>query len=163
MGNAAQKILHGGVIASVLDVAAGLACVGSVLMRQESLVEEELAARLSRMGTIDLRVDYLRPGRGEHFIASASVLRSGNKVAVARVELHNNDGLHIASATRHLPGWLIVPGERLQYTHRIDSLTSRSRHGRTANASGHLLCPGRLFYLGHRPGLFQTDSAGAGR
>lgn len=99
VGNAAQKILHGGVIASVLDVAAGLACVGSVLMRQESLVEEELAARLSRMGTIDLRVDYLRPGRGEHFIASASVLRSGNKVAVARVELHNNDGLHIATAT----------------------------------------------------------------
>lgn len=99
VGNAAQKILHGGVIASVLDVAAGLACVGSVLMRQESLVEEELAARLSRMGTIDLRVDYLRPGRGEHFIASASVLRSGNKVAVARVELHNNYGLHIASAT----------------------------------------------------------------
>lgn len=86
-------------IASVLDVAAGLACVGSVLMRQDPLIEEELASRLSRMGTIDLRVDYLRPGRGEHFVASASVLRSGNKVAVARVELHNHDGLHIASAT----------------------------------------------------------------
>ncbi|MDU7768605.1 MAG: carbon starvation CstA family protein, partial [Serratia marcescens] len=42
---------------------------------------------------------YLRPGRGEHFVASASVLRSGNKVAVARVELHNHDGLHIATAT----------------------------------------------------------------
>jgi uncharacterized protein (TIGR00369 family) len=99
VGNAAQNILHGGVIASVLDVASGLACVGSVLMRQDPLVEEELAARLSRMGTIDLRVDYLRPGRGEHFIAAANVLRSGNKVAVARAELHNQDGLHIASAT----------------------------------------------------------------
>ncbi|KFK93641.1 MULTISPECIES: thioesterase family protein [unclassified Serratia (in: enterobacteria)] len=99
VGNAAQNILHGGVIASVLDVAAGLVCVGSVLLRQDPLIEEELAARLSRMGTIDLRVDYLRPGRGEHFTASASVLRSGNKVAVARVELHNHDGLHIASAT----------------------------------------------------------------
>ena len=99
VGNAAQNILHGGVIASVLDVAAGLVCVGSVLLRQDPLIEEELAARLLRMGTIDLRVDYLRPGRGEHFTASASVLRSGNKVAVARVELHNHDGLHIASAT----------------------------------------------------------------
>ncbi|AHG20442.1 hypothetical protein Z042_12995 [Chania multitudinisentens RB-25] len=99
VGNAAQNILHGGVIAAVLDVAAGLVCVGSVLMRQDPLIEEELASRLSRMGTIDLRVDYLRPGRGEHFIATASVLRSGNKVAVARVELHNHDGLHIASAT----------------------------------------------------------------
>lgn len=99
VGNAAQNILHGGVIASVLDVAAGLVCVGSVLLRQDPLIEEELASRLSRMGTIDLRVDYLRPGRGEHFTATASVLRSGNKVAVARVELHNHDGLHIASAT----------------------------------------------------------------
>ena len=99
VGNAVQQILHGGVIASVLDVAAGLACVGSVLMRQDPLIEEELAARLARMGTIDLRVDYLRPGRGEHFVATATVLRSGNKVAVARVELHNHQGLHIASAT----------------------------------------------------------------
>lgn len=91
VGNAAQEILHG--------VADGLACAGGVLTRLEPLVEEEIAAKLSRMGTIDLRVDYLRPGRGEHFVASASVLRSGNKVAVARVELHNHDGLHIATAT----------------------------------------------------------------
>ncbi|MNC28772.1 hypothetical protein D3C75_769950 [compost metagenome] len=51
------------------------------------------------MGTIDLRVDYLRPGRGQRFTASSSLLRAGNKVAVARVELHNEDQLHIASAT----------------------------------------------------------------
>lgn len=99
VGNAAQHILHGGVIAAVLDVAAGLSCVGSLLLKQAVLIEEELAARLSRMGTIDLRVDYLRPGRGEFFVASATVLRSGNKVSVARVELHNNQGVHIASAT----------------------------------------------------------------
>lgn len=99
VGNAAQKILHGGVIASVLDVAAGLVCVTAALTRQESITEEELRQRLSRMGTIDLRVDYLRPGRGERFIASSSLLRGGNKVSVARVELHNDAGVHIASAT----------------------------------------------------------------
>ena len=99
VGNAAQKILHGGVIASVLDVAAGLVCVNSTLTRQENINEEELRQRLSRMGTIDLRVDYLRPGRGERFIASSSLLRGGNKVAVARVELHNDAGVYIASAT----------------------------------------------------------------
>ena len=98
VGNAAQKILHGGVIASVLDVAAGLVCVTSALTRHESIQEQELRQRLSRMGTIDLRVDYLRPGRGERFIASSSLLRGGNKVSVARVELHNEAGLHIASA-----------------------------------------------------------------
>lgn len=99
VGNSAQKILHGGVIASVLDVAAGLVCVTSALTRQESITEEELRQRLARMGTIDLRVDYLRPGRGERFTASSSLLRGGNKVSVARVELHNDGGVHIASAT----------------------------------------------------------------
>lgn len=72
VGNWAQSILHGGVIASALDVAAGLVCVGSTLTRHETISEDELRQRLSRMGTIDLRVDYLRPGRGERFTATSS-------------------------------------------------------------------------------------------
>ncbi|WP_047607652.1 thioesterase family protein [Rahnella aquatilis] len=103
VGNAAQKILHGGVIAAVLDVAAGLVCVTSSLIRRDKpdhpLLEAEMRQRLSRMGTIDLRVDYLRPGRGEYFIASASLIRAGNKVSVARVDLHNDTGIHIATTT----------------------------------------------------------------
>ena len=99
VGNAAQQILHGGVIASVLDVAAGLVCVTNAFNRHPNISEAELRQRLSRMGTIDLRVDYLRPGRGEHFIASSSLLRAGNKISFARVELHNDAGAHIASAT----------------------------------------------------------------
>ncbi len=95
VGNWAQSILHGGVIASALDVV----CVGSTLTRHETISEDELRQRLSRMGTIDLRVDYLRPGRGERFTATSSLLRAGNKVAVARVELHNEEQLYIASAT----------------------------------------------------------------
>ncbi len=55
VGNWAQSILHGGVIASALDVAAGLVCVGSTLTRHDTINEEELRQRLSRMGTIDLR------------------------------------------------------------------------------------------------------------
>lgn len=79
VGNWAQSILHGGVIASALDVAAGLVCVGSTLTRHETISEDELRQRLSRMGTIDLRVDYLRPGRGERFTATSSLLRAGIK------------------------------------------------------------------------------------
>lgn len=37
VGNWAQSILHGGVIASALDVAAGLVCVGSTLTRHPSV------------------------------------------------------------------------------------------------------------------------------
>lgn len=98
IGNAMQHILHGGVIAAVLDVAAGLVCVTSALLRQETLMEQDLRQRLSKMGTIDLRVDYLRPGRGNSFTATSRLLRGGNKIAVARVELHNEEGNHIASA-----------------------------------------------------------------
>ena len=99
VGNWAQSILHGGVIASALDVAAGLVCVGSTLARHDTINEDELRQRLSRMGTIDLRVDYLRPGRGTRFTATSTLLRAGTKVAVARVELHNEEQTHIASAT----------------------------------------------------------------
>ena len=45
VGNAHQKILHGGVIASVLDVCAGLVCVGSALLRHDEITQEELLAR----------------------------------------------------------------------------------------------------------------------
>ena len=103
VGNAAQSILHGGVIAAVLDVAAGVVCVTSSLLRsdkpQEPLFEGQIRMRLAKMGTIDLRVDYLRPGRGKHFVISSTLLRAGNKISVARVELHNDSGIHIASAT----------------------------------------------------------------
>lgn len=73
--------------------------MGSTLTRHDTINEDELRQRLSRMGTIDLRVDYLRPCRGERFTATSSLLRAGNKVAVARVELHNEEQLYIASAT----------------------------------------------------------------
>ncbi|QXF35816.1 hypothetical protein CE143_23440 [Photorhabdus luminescens] len=99
VGNIAQKILHGGVIASVLDVCGGLVCIGNALTRLVPASLEELEKRLSIMGTIDLRVDYLRPGRGELFTATSSIIRNGNKVSVARAELHNEQRAHIASVT----------------------------------------------------------------
>ena len=57
VGNWAQSILHGGVIASALDVAAGLVCVGSTLTRHDTINEEELRQRLSLHGNH-------RPARG---------------------------------------------------------------------------------------------------
>jgi uncharacterized protein (TIGR00369 family) len=55
--------------------------------------------RLERTGTIDMRVDYLRPGRGELFTATARIIRHGNKVAVTRMELRNETGEQIALGT----------------------------------------------------------------
>lgn len=99
VGNPIQKILHGGVIATVLDVAGGMMAVASALGRFSDIDQSELVQRFGKMSTIDIRTDYLRPGRGDTFIATARVIRAGNKVAVCRMELHNEQGVHIALGT----------------------------------------------------------------
>lgn len=99
IGNFHQKILHGGVVATTLDSVSGsMAAIG--LLEKHAFGEgEEFAERIKRLGTIDMRIDYLQPGRGEFFTASAKLLRVGNKVAVTRSELHNEDGEIIALGT----------------------------------------------------------------
>ena len=99
IGNKMQNILHGGVTSSVLDTVGGLFAVRSVFENLDECTFETFQKKFSKIGTIDLRVDFLRPGRGEHFTASASLLRSGNKVAVCRMELHNENQDVIAVGT----------------------------------------------------------------
>ena len=99
LGLQVSRILHGGVIATVLDVAGGMMAVASALGRISEIEQSELVQRFGKMSTIDIRTDYLRPGRGKEFIATARVIRSGNKVAVCRMELHNEQGVHIALGT----------------------------------------------------------------
>ena len=99
IGNFVRKILHGGVISSVLDLTGGLVASVELLKHLEGEEPEQIARRLTRMGTIDLRVDYLRAGQGEYFTASGSILRQGNKVAVVRTELCNEKKLLIAAGT----------------------------------------------------------------
>ncbi len=99
LGNPVQNILHGGVTASVLDVVGGLAAIASVTDKFDGASAKTLAEKFGKMGTIDMRVDYLRPGRGNEFVATAAIIRAGNKVAVTRMELHNENGDHIAFGT----------------------------------------------------------------
>lgn len=99
VGNYQRNMLHGGVIAAALDVTGGLLAFVGVVKRMRGRSEEEIKARFERVGTIDMRVDYLRPGIGKHFVASAAVLRSGRRVAVMRTELHDERGDLIATGT----------------------------------------------------------------
>lgn len=99
IGNHIQGILHGGVIASVLDSAGGLIVMYNLLQRTQDLSFDERVAKLGKVGTIDMRVDYLRPGRGETFTADAHLLRSGNKVSVTRMHMHNDQDELIAVGT----------------------------------------------------------------
>ncbi len=99
VGNPIFQILHGGVTASLLDSTGGMAAAANIINRLDDLSPENIQRNLSKLGTIDLRIDYLRPGRGDLFIASARIIRQGNKVAVARMEMHNGKGDEIALGT----------------------------------------------------------------
>jgi len=93
IGNPRRQILHGGVISAVLDVAAGFAIHLAVAGSKGEASESHFPS----IGTIDLRVDYLRPGRGHYFIATGRVVRLGNRVAVAHMDLVNDTGELIAT------------------------------------------------------------------
>ncbi|MEE8433774.1 MAG: thioesterase family protein [bacterium] len=89
VGNFLTHVLHGGVISSVLDVVGGTA-VMSTFDRENPLHD---------LGTVDLRVDYLRPGSGAYFIATGQVMRPGRILSAVRMELHNDQNDLIAIGT----------------------------------------------------------------
>ncbi len=99
IGNTVHSILHGGVISAVLDTTGGMTATASAVKRIQGLSKDEVAERIARIGTIDMRVDYLRPGRGTQFHSSGMVMRTGRKVAVTRMELKNEENLLIAVGT----------------------------------------------------------------
>lgn len=87
VGNPTRQILHGGVISATLDVAGGFA-----IMLSLAGAHEITPTSFQNMGTIDLHVDYLRPGRGKFFVATARIVRQGSRIAVVHMELHNDAG-----------------------------------------------------------------------
>jgi uncharacterized protein (TIGR00369 family) len=97
VGNRHFMILHGGVIAAILDTEGGfLLALNGVWYSDAGSPDNQFVIK---GGTIDLRVDYLRPGKGKHFVASGAILRRGNKVAVVHTELRNEQDELIAVGT----------------------------------------------------------------
>lgn len=99
IGNVVHGMLHGGVISAVLDATGGMTATVSALEQMEGLGIDEMAQRVTRISTIDLRVDYLRPGKGSVFFSRGTVMRTGRTVAVIRMALRNQDDLLIAAGT----------------------------------------------------------------
>lgn len=99
IGNFLQGILHGGVISSVLDMAGGMTVMASAIEKHPNASMEELAQIIGKCSTIDLQISYLRPGKGELFHAKAWLVKSGNTISFARMELFNQDEVLIASGS----------------------------------------------------------------
>jgi uncharacterized protein (TIGR00369 family) len=101
IGNFLQGILHGGAISTALDVTGGAMAMVAAWQRlkNQDVPSSERTKTLAKLGTIDMRVDFLQPGKGKEFTIGATLLRIGNKVAVTRMELNNEKGDLIAVGT----------------------------------------------------------------
>jgi uncharacterized protein (TIGR00369 family) len=97
VGHYAYNRIHGGVISAGLDAMAGLAVMAAIGARHMDEPPLQRLHRFSKLGTIDLRIDYLRPGISEHFTLCAQVLRLGSRVASTRMEFYGADGKLMSS------------------------------------------------------------------
>jgi len=99
VGHFAYNRLHGGVISAALDAVGGIACMAALGARHMDEPPAKRLERFMKLGTIDLRIDYLRPGIGTHFQMCAEVLRLGSRVASTRMELFGTDGKLLATGS----------------------------------------------------------------
>jgi uncharacterized protein (TIGR00369 family) len=68
IGDPFRPALHGGVISALIDTAGGAAAFTMIVPPDT-------------VSTIDLRVDYLRPGEKKTLVCESTVTRMGNRVA----------------------------------------------------------------------------------
>jgi len=99
MGTELHNRLHGGVISAALDTVAGLAVSIAIAEKYANETTEQVLVRFGRLGTIDLRIDYLHQGIGRSFHAGARVVRLGGRIASVQMELKNDGGLLIATGS----------------------------------------------------------------
>lgn len=79
IGNTETKVLHGGVITTLLDQTSGLAAISSF---------EEMMA----VATLDLRIDYMRAAEpGKTIIAEAHAYKTTKHIAFVRGIAHEGD------------------------------------------------------------------------
>jgi acyl-coenzyme A thioesterase PaaI-like protein len=92
VGHFSFNRLHGGVISAGLDAMGGVAVMAAIGARHMDEPPLQRLHRFSKLGTIDLRIDYLRPAIGERFELRATVLRLGSRVGSTRMEFLGADG-----------------------------------------------------------------------
>jgi uncharacterized protein (TIGR00369 family) len=98
VGHVLSGRLHGGVISATLDAMGGLAVMWAIAEKHADEAATQVMHRFAKLGTIDLRVDYLRPGLGKHFIAQGEVMRLGGRVGTTQMRMVNDEGTLIATA-----------------------------------------------------------------
>lgn len=99
VGHFAYNRIHGGVISAVLDAMGSLAVMAAMGAKHMDEPVDKRLERFTRHSTIDLRIDFLRPGIGERFVVHAEAMRVGAKVGNARMEFRSLDGKVLSTGT----------------------------------------------------------------
>ena len=100
VGHFSYNRLHGGVISATLDAMGGLAVMLGLAERFKDEPAMGLYQRFAKVGTIDLRIDYLRPGvSSERFHTTATLIRLGSRVGNTTMQFTAEDGTLIAMGT----------------------------------------------------------------
>ena len=88
IGDPLRPALHGGTISMLIDTAGGAVAFLNV-------------AAGERVSTVDLVVDYLRPGPAADIVARARIVRRGNRVIISNVDVvPRADPTHVVAQGR---------------------------------------------------------------
>lgn len=99
VGHFSHNRIHGGAISAGLDAMGCLAVMAAIGVRHLDEAPNLRLKRFDKLGTIDIRVDYLRPGIGESFELSAEVMRLGSRLASTRMEFLSAEGKLLSCGT----------------------------------------------------------------
>ena len=105
VGDPRKGSIHGGVIASAMDATGGAAALSTLTSYED------------RCSTIDLRVDYYRPGRAEDIITEAFISQNGNRVIFTHIKAyHPSDSDHLIAE-----GKAVFSVRRMKLTNNIET------------------------------------------
>jgi uncharacterized protein (TIGR00369 family) len=88
VGDPRSSALHGGIIATAMDSVGGAAAMTTLQSFED------------KISTIDMRVDYLRPGKPLDLIVEGEIVRSGNRIVVTRMIAWQEDRHHLVAEGR---------------------------------------------------------------
>ena len=83
IGDKRRNALHGGVLGSVADAAGGLAVMAQTGSK-------------SKVSTVDMRIDYLRPGQPQTMYCDAKIERLGQSVASVSMSVFHDPDTPVA-------------------------------------------------------------------
>ena len=81
-----RGIVHGGMLATLIDAAVGSAV-------RSTLSDEQYSA------TVELKINYLKPATGIYLLATGKVVQRGKTLAVGTAEIVNDEGTLVAMGT----------------------------------------------------------------